>query len=301
MGGKRKSSRKEKDERRGTRRTGVKQPRELIDLIVEGATEKAYLQALLDYRYRDVFAPQWHGSGSGSHTSLKNLLNRAQCEEREGRCRGTIWVVCDVDDNETHRELLMKWRAADSDHRSALQGVSIEGWFLQHLDKPSRPTSSGEALRLVKRQWGGYKKGGEVQKWLIERTDEACRRERQFLGGARNDDVWPVDRSSQMPLLITYLDERARDWALRDSGGGCVVGIAPKYVTSTPPCGSTPVMRTAESQGGALWCGRARDSDGVIADQGLGLQVFFQAVLAPDAAVARHLVAAEGGVQVGDG
>lgn len=166
-----------------------------------------------------MFAPQWHGSGSGSHTSLKNLLNRAQCEEREGRCRGTIWVVCDVDDNETHRELLMKWRAADSDHRSALQGVSIEGWFLQHLDKPSRPTSSGEALRLVKRQWGGYKKGGEVQKWLIERTDEACRRERQFLGGARNDDVWPVDRSSQMPLLITYLDERARDWALRDSGG----------------------------------------------------------------------------------
>lgn len=208
MGGKRKSSRK--DERRGARRTGVKQSREVIDLIVEGLTEKAYLQALLDYRYRDVFAPQWHSSGSGSRTSLKDLLNKAWREERKGCCQGTIWVVCDVDENEVHRDLLKKWRTENTDHRSALQGASIESWFLQHLDKPSRPMSAGEALRLVREQWNRYKKGAEIQEWLIERTDKACRRERQFLGDERNDGVWPVERSSQMPLLITYLDERAR-------------------------------------------------------------------------------------------
>lgn len=208
MSSKRKSSRK--DERRGARRTGVKQSREVIDLIVEGATEKAYLQALLDYRYRDVFAPQWHSSGSGSRTSLKDLLNKARREERNGCCQGTIWVVCDVDENEVHRDLLMKWRTENAGHRSALQGASIESWFLQHLDKPSRPMNAGEALRLVREQWSMYKKGAEIQEWLIERTDKACQREQKFLGIERNDGVWPLERSSQIPLLIAYLDERVR-------------------------------------------------------------------------------------------
>jgi len=70
--------------------------------------------------------------------------------------------------------------------------------------------SAGEALRLVREQWNRYKKGVEIQEWLIERTDKACQLERQFLGDERNDGVWPVERSSQMPLLIAYLDERAR-------------------------------------------------------------------------------------------
>lgn len=207
MGKRRKSARR--DERRGARRTGGKQPREVLDLIVEGATEKAYLQALLDYRYPGVFAPQWHRSGLGSRTSLKDLLDKARREEREGRCQDVIWVVCDVDKNEVHRNLLEKWREVDAAHRSALQAVSIEGWFLQHLDTPARPTSSGEALRLVSNQWTGYKKGHTIPEWLIAQTDRACDRERSFLGRQRNDRVWPADRSSQIPLLIDYLDERA--------------------------------------------------------------------------------------------
>ncbi|WP_159813743.1 RloB domain-containing protein [Actinomyces sp. zg328] len=200
-----------KDVGRGSRRTGVRQPREVIDLIVEGATEKAYLQALLDHRYPGVFAPQWHRSGSAaSRTSLKGLLDKARRAEREGRCQGVIWVVCDVDKNEVHRELLEKWRKDSPAHRSALQAVSIEGWILQHLTKPSRPTSSGEALSLVSKQWEDYAKGRMIPAWLIEQTDEACRRESVFLDGARNDGVWPMDRSSQLPLLIAYLDEQAR-------------------------------------------------------------------------------------------
>lgn len=216
MGKRRKTS--PKDQWRGARATGVRQPREVIDLIVEGATEKSYLQALLDYRYPRVFAPRWHHSGSGSRTSLKDLLDKARRAEPEGRPKITIWVVCDVDENEVHRKLLEKWREADH-HRSALQAVSIEGWLLQHLDKPSRPTSRGEALRLVKEQWSAYKKGEEIPKWLIRRTEDACRQELQFLGDERNDDVWPVERSSQLPLLIAYLDERARarGWVPRDS------------------------------------------------------------------------------------
>jgi len=30
-------------------------------------------------------------------------------------------------------DLLKKWRMANTDHRSVLQGGSIESWFLQHL------------------------------------------------------------------------------------------------------------------------------------------------------------------------
>ncbi len=70
--------------------------------------------------------------------------------------------------------------------------------------------SAREALRLVREQWSRYKKGTEIQEWLIERTDKACWREWQFVGDERNDGVWPVERSSQMPLLIAYLDERVR-------------------------------------------------------------------------------------------
>ncbi len=188
----------------------MRQSRETIDLIVEGATEKAYLQALLDHRYPDVFAPQWHRSGSGSRTSLKGLLDKARLAEEGGHRQRVIWVVCDVDENEAHRERLEKWREGDTAHRSALQAVSIEGWILQHLDKPSRPTSSGEAFSLVCKQWERYEKGKMIPEWLIENTDNACRRESVFLNGERNDGVWPMDRSSQLPLLIAYLDERAQ-------------------------------------------------------------------------------------------
>ena len=57
--------------------------------------------------------------------------------------------------------------------------------------------------------------------------------------------------------------------------------LAEACEASTPPCDSAALTAAAESQGDALRCRRARDSGGVIVGQGLGLQIFFQAMIAP--------------------
>ena len=133
-------------------------------------------------------------------------------------CRSAIWIICDVDQNEPHREALECWRREGDRHRSALQSAALEGWLLQHVDKPGRPFTAAEAVSLLGDQWPRYAKGCDIPKWLIECTDEACRREKQFLGRRDNSGAWPVERSSQMPALIGYLDERARrrGWQARD-------------------------------------------------------------------------------------
>lgn len=90
--------------------------------------------------------------------------------------------------------------------------------MLQHLDKAQRCLTAGEAEQVLKSCWPSYAKGGEFPKWLIDRTDKACERERPLLGGPDQTREWPSDRSSQMPRLIAYLDERAL--ALRQAPPG---------------------------------------------------------------------------------
>jgi len=125
-------------------------------------------------------------------------------------CRAVIWIICDVDQNEVHREALERWRREGDRHRSALQSAALEGWLIQHFDTPRRPSTAAEAIKLLSVEWSRYAKGCDIPKWLIQRTDEACRREEQLLGRRDNSGAWPVERSSQMPALIGYLDERAR-------------------------------------------------------------------------------------------
>ena len=144
---------------------------------------------------------------------LINLLEAARKHEKTmgGAARQTvIWIICDVDQNEVHREALERWRREGDRHRSALQSAALEGWLLRHFDTPRRPSTAAEAIKLLSVEWSRYAKGCDIPKWLIECTNEARHREKQLLKGQDNSGAWPVDRSSQMPALIDYLDERAR-------------------------------------------------------------------------------------------
>ncbi len=201
---------------RGRRDVGTRRIREEVHLCVEGASEEQYLRALLDHRYPGHFTPVFvgrRGRGRGCGTSLINLLKMARKHEENmggAACRAVIWIICDVDQNEVHREALERWRREGDRHRSALQSAALEGWLLQHFDKPRRPSTAAEAIELLSVEWPRYDKGCDIPKWLIQRTDEARRREKQLLKGQDNSGAWPVERSSQMPALIDYLDERAR-------------------------------------------------------------------------------------------
>ena len=201
---------------RGRRAVGTRRIREEVYLCVEGSSEEQYLRALLDHRYPGHFIPKFvgrRGRKRGRKTSLINLLEMARKHEENmggAACRAVIWIICDVDQNEVHREALERWRREGDRHRSALQSAALEGWLLQHFDTPRRPSTAAEAIELLSVEWSRYAKGCDIPKWLIQRTDEACRREEQLLGRRDNSGAWPVERSSQMPALIGYLDERAR-------------------------------------------------------------------------------------------
>lgn len=202
--------------RRGGSAPGSRSPKEVVHFCVEGLTEERYLRALLDHRYPEIFVPRFlgrRGKGRAWKTSLVNLVRAAKQGERSWQRseRGqVIWIVADAAANEVHQAELQRWLDDAGYHRSALQAVSLEGWFLQHLDEPSRPQTDKEALRCVTEQWPGYAKGREIPGWLIDSTDIACARERAFLGNTENAGVWPLPRSSQLPALVAYLDQRSQ-------------------------------------------------------------------------------------------
>lgn len=195
------------DQNRGIRKPGTRRLREQVCFVVEGKSEQQYLRALLNERYNN-FTPHFPRT-SGS--SLVNLVKAARKEERSWKRnqRGqVIWIVCDVDQNAPHRQILEAWLGEAESHRSALQSVALEGWLLQHQDQSSRPATNEDAFKALVNQWGGYRKGCEIPKWVIKNTKRACQRERDFLGTSASG-AWPQERSSQMPHLIAYLDERA--------------------------------------------------------------------------------------------
>lgn len=163
-------------------------------------------------RYPGLFAPQFsRKSGPNRKTSLVNLIEAARHEESlwQRSARGqVIWIVCDVDQNEVHQQLLCDWVNEATNHRSALQSLALENWLLQHQKKPSRPSSASAALKALTRQWPSYSKGCVIPPWVINNTDQACQRERQRVG-PDGDGYWPKPGSSQLYRLIDYLDERA--------------------------------------------------------------------------------------------
>lgn len=197
--------------------SGFRVPRVPIYLCVEGATERAYIEALLEFRYTGTFVPRFlGGSGrrSNPHSSLKNLIELARREEnrwnRRTKSSSCIWIVCDADQNAVHQDMLEHWISqAPLNHRVAIQSASIEAWFLQHFDNPSRPTTNEAALGALKAKWKTYSKGCEIPKWLIDRTDEALHREKQFVTNRDSTTLFPAAGSSQIPSLIEYLDQIA--------------------------------------------------------------------------------------------
>lgn len=198
-----------------SRVTQFRKLRELIYICAEGATEEAYIKALFEYRYPELFAPKFlgrTGNRQSRKTSLVNLIDAARLEEkswgRQRKSSGCIWIVCDVDQNSTHRGELERWIAINPEqHRIAMQSVSIEAWFLQHFENPKRPTESKEALKALRAEWRQYQKGCEIPKWLIDCTDNALKFESMFAKD-RGNDLFPAVGVSQMPDLIVYLDAR---------------------------------------------------------------------------------------------
>ena len=76
-----------------------KAPRPVVVLAVEGATEREYLKALNQWRYRGAFAFDF--CRNQGRSSLKDLIvsikRKAGDVGRDGAAGA--WIVCDVDDN----------------------------------------------------------------------------------------------------------------------------------------------------------------------------------------------------------
>ena len=139
-----------------------KAPRPVVILAVEGATEREYLKALNQWRYRGAFAFDFCRNRDKS--SLKNLIvsikRKADDVGRDGAAGA--WIVCDVDDNAPHIHDLENWLAGVSGYLRAvaLSNPCIEAWFVYHCADvcSSRTASAGveELLskwELMRKQW----------------------------------------------------------------------------------------------------------------------------------------------------
>ena len=174
-----------------------KAPRPVVILAVEGATEREYLKALNQWRYRGAFAFDFCRNRDKS--SLKNLIvsikRKAEDVGRDGAAGA--WIVCDVDDNAPHIHDLENWLAGVSGYLRAvaLSNPCIEAWFVYHCAD-------------VCWERGAYEKAMEIPQWFIEGTDAACSRVKHrrasFEKGAT---VWDEAPWTDMPELIAWLDQ----------------------------------------------------------------------------------------------
>jgi len=189
-----------------------KAPRPVVVLAVEGATEREYLKALNQWRYRGAFAFDFCRNRDKS--SLKNLIvsikRKAHDVGRDGVAGA--WIVCDVDDNAPHIHDLENWLAGVSGYRRAvaLSNPCIEVWFVYHCaDVCSSRTASAVVEELVSK-WepGAYKKAMEIPQWFIEGTDAACSRvKRRRASFAQGTTAWDNAPWSDMPELVAWLDQ----------------------------------------------------------------------------------------------
>lgn len=189
-----------------------KAPRPVVILAVEGATEREYLKALNQWRYRGAFAFDFCRNRDKS--SLKNLIvsikRKADDVGRDGAAGA--WIVCDVDDNAPHIHDLENWLAGVSGYLRAvaLSNPCIEAWFVYHCADvcSSRTASAGVEELLSKWERGAYEKAMEIPQWFIEGTDAACSRVKHrrasFEKGAT---AWDEAPWTDMPELIAWLDQ----------------------------------------------------------------------------------------------
>lgn len=189
-----------------------KAPRPVVILAVEGATEREYLKALNQWRYRGAFAFDFCRNRDKS--SLKNLIvsikRKADDVGRDGAAGA--WIVCDVDDNAPHIHDLENWLAGVSGYLRAvaLSNPCIEAWFVYHCADVCSSRTASAVVEELKSKWerGAYEKATEIPQWLIDQTDEACSRVQQRrLSFAQGATAWDEALWSDMPELIAWLDQ----------------------------------------------------------------------------------------------
>ncbi len=189
-----------------------KAPRPVVILAVEGATEREYLKALNQWRYRGAFAFDFCRNRDKS--SLKNLIvsikRKADDVGRDGAAGA--WIVCDVDDNVPHIHDLENWLAGVSGYLRAvaLSNPCIEAWFVYHCaDVCSSRTASAVVEELLSKwERGAYEKAMEIPQWLIDQTDDACSRvKHRRTSFAKGVTAWDEAPWTDMPELIAWLDQ----------------------------------------------------------------------------------------------
>ena len=189
-----------------------KAPRPVVILAVEGATEREYLKALNQWRYRGAFAFDFCRNRDKS--SLKNLIvsikRKADDVGRDGAAGA--WIVCDVDDSAPHIHDLENWLAGVSGYLRAvaLSNPCIEAWFVYHCaDVCSSRTASAVVEELLSKwERGAYEKAMEIPQWLIDQTDDACSRvKHRRTSFAKGVTAWDEAPWTDMPELIAWLDQ----------------------------------------------------------------------------------------------
>lgn len=189
-----------------------KAPRPVVILAVEGATEREYLKALNQWRYRGAFAFDFCRNRDKS--SLKNLIvsikRKADDVGRDGAAGA--WIVCDVDDNAPHIHDLENWLAGVSGYLRAvaLSNPCIEAWFVYHCaDVCSSRTASAVVEELLSKwERGAYEKAMEIPQRLIDQTDDACSRvKHRRTSFAKGVTAWDEAPWTDMPELIAWLDQ----------------------------------------------------------------------------------------------
>ena len=188
-----------------------KAPRPVVILAVEGATEREYLKALNQWRYRGAFAFDFCRNRDKS--SLKNLIvsikRKADDVGRDGAAGA--WIVCDVDDNAPHIHDLENWLAGVSGYLRAvaLSNPCIEAWFVYHCADVCSSRTASAVVEELKSKWerGAYEKATEIPQWFIQGTDAACSRvKHRRTSFAKGATAWDEAPWTDMPELIAWLD-----------------------------------------------------------------------------------------------
>lgn len=172
---------------------------------MEGASERAYLQGLIEHRYDDVIVPVfWGGKGK---SSLRNLVEEVRRRSRTEDCGKSVWIVCDTDQNQVHKPMVEAWLKDDPDlHHTAVSDPCLEYWLALHYQRASIPTDAAAARTELTKFLPAYKKGGELPKTLFDATQVAVDRERRRQSSADSKDPWEASGSSQLLMLIEWMD-----------------------------------------------------------------------------------------------
>ena len=188
-----------------------KAPRPVVILAVEGATEREYLKALNQWRYRGAFAFDFCRNRDKS--SLKNLIVsiKRKADDVGRDSAAGAWIVCDVDDNAPHIHDLENWLAGVSGYLRAvaLSNPCIEVWFVYHCANTCSSRTAVSACKELENKWkqGTYSKGMSIPEWLIDQTDDACSRvKHRRTSFAKGVTAWDAAPWSDMPELIAWLD-----------------------------------------------------------------------------------------------